>query len=335
MEKSFQKDKQHINPITRLLIFIPAKNEAKTIATVIHESVVVINNTYNITPDSLVIDDGSSDDTSKISRQAGANVIIHKNSVGLGSVFKEAVEYAVEYDYDYLLTIDGDGQFSTNEIPLLLSPIFSGEVLFTSGNRFKHGNDIAHMSKIKKFGNKMVASMVNYILNSNYTDVSCGFRAYDKEALYHLNLLGGFTYTQEVFLNLGFKGITIKEVPISVTYFPERKSRIARSIFRYGIQVSKIFLSSLIYYKPMKFFGTLAMLLWVVSLPLITILSIRYLETGLISPYKALGIISIVAFTVGIILLSIGVILYSLSRQQVSLDKLLYYAKKYRSRSSY
>lgn len=312
----------------KILLFIPAKNEATTIASVITDSKKVVQQSFAIDLDVLVIDDGSTDDTKKLAEQNGATVIRHNQSVGLGSIFKEAVQHAVAKKYDYLVTIDGDKQFNEQEIPSLLQPIFDGHAQFTSGNRFLHGNDIQHMSKTKKVGNSIVAKMVNHILNARYTDVSCGFRAYSREALLHLNLLGGYTYTQEVFLNLGFKNITIQEVPISVTYFPSRKSRIAHKIFNYGYQVLKIILSSLIYYKPMKFFGTLSMFLWLVTIPVMGILTYRYMETGLISPYKAVGILSLSGFILSLILLLVGVILYSLSRQQMSIDNILYYAKQ-------
>lgn len=309
------------------LLFIPAKDEAETIASVIKDAREVLRN-LSLDTKILVIDDGSSDTTQTIAEQAGAITIRHNQSRGLGSIFKEAVEFAVDGKYDFLVTIDGDKQFSESEIPLLLNPLLKNEADFCSGNRFLSGNDIKHMSKTKKIGNAMVAHLVNYILDSSYSDVSCGFRAYSREALLHLNLQGGYTYTQEVFLNLGFKKMRILEVPINVTYYPTRTSRIANKIINYGYQVFKIILSSLIFYRPMKFFGTITALLWLLSLPTALILSARYLETGLISPYKALGVLSLFGFGLGLILLLVGVILYSLSQQQLSIDNVLYYAKK-------
>ncbi|MCB9815089.1 glycosyltransferase family 2 protein [Candidatus Nomurabacteria bacterium] len=317
-----------MNDKLTILVSIPAKNEALTVSEVVNGCRQVISDKYQLKADILVISDGSTDDTAHRAEVAGATVIRHDVSRGLGTIFQEAVDYAIEKKYDLMVTIDGDRQFDETEIPLLLDPIIDGQADFCSGNRFASQDAIPNMSSTKRIGNKIVARMVNYILNDNYTDVSCGYRAYSREALLHLNLFGGFTYTQEVFLNLGFKGIKIKEIPISVTYFPERKSRIARSIFRYGTQVLKIILSSLIFYKPMKFFGTLAILSWIFAIPTSIILGLRYFETGLISPYKALGISALAAFGIGVILLAVGVILYSLSRQQLSIDKLHYYAKR-------
>ncbi|MCA9363251.1 glycosyltransferase family 2 protein, partial [Candidatus Kaiserbacteria bacterium] len=287
----------------------------------------VIAQKYQITPDILVISDGSTDNTAKKAEGAEAIVISHPVSRGLGTIFQEAVDYAIENKYDAMVTIDGDRQFDETEIPSLLEPILNNKADFCSGNRFHSKKKIPNMSGTKRIGNQIVARMVNYILSDNYTDVSCGFRSYNRKALLNLNLFGGFTYTQEVFLNLGYKGLRIEEVPISVTYFSERKSRIARSILRYGTQVLKIILSSLIFYKPMKFFGTLTTLFWLFAFPTMTILGLRYLETGLISPYKALGISALAAFGIGTMLLAIGVILYAQSRQQLSVDKVLFHLR--------
>lgn len=314
--------------MNRVLLSIPAKNEANTVADVVRDGHNVLTQTMQVEADVLVISDGSTDATPSLAAEAGAIVIPHEKSRGLGNIFREAVEYAVLHKYDYLITIDGDKQFKESEIPLLLKPLLDDQADFTSGNRFLSGKKIEHMSTAKKYGNAMVAKIVNYILDSNYSDVSCGFRAYSRETLLHLNLMGGFTYTQEVFLNLGFKGMRILEVPISVVYFPERKSRIASKLFNYGYQVLKIMLSSLIYYRPMKVFGTLTILLWLLSIPTMLILSVRYVETGLITPYKSIGIIALSGFFLGIIFLLVGVILYALSRQQISIDKTLYYQRQ-------
>ena len=312
----------------KILVSIPAKNEGKTIAKVIKGCQTVIEQNYSLVPEVLVISDGSTDNTDREAKAAGATVIIHETSRGLGTVFQEAVKYAVDNKYDLMVTIDGDRQFDEREIPKLISPIIQAKADLTSGNRFYENKPIPNMSKTKRFGNVIVAKMVNFILEARYQDVSCGFRAYSREAMLHLNLFGGFTYTQEVFLNLGYKGLRIQEVPITVTYFKERKSRIAKSILNYGYKVLIIILSSLIFYRPMRFFGTLTFLAWLYAFPIILILSIRYFETGLIFPYRALGISALMAFSIGTILLSVGVILYSLSKQQLSIDKLHYYAKK-------
>ena len=240
----------------------------------------------------------------------------------------EATEYAVKKNFDILITIDGDGQFDTHDIPKLLDPILKKEADFVTGNRFNSGHDIKNMPKLKQWGNKKMSKLISSIILDKYQDVSCGFRVYSKEALLNLNLNGGFTYTHEVFLNLAFKKIKIKEIPINVTYFAKRKSRIANNIFKYTFNTSKIIINSVIKYKPLKIFGRISSFLLIINLPISLILTIRYILIGVLSPYKAFGIISFLLILLAIFLLIVGIILENISKLQINIDKILYHERK-------
>lgn len=311
----------------KLLIFIPAKNEAQTIASVISDSRKALQFHLNISTDFLVIDDGSTDTTAHEAHGAGATVLHHKQSKGLGSIFREATEYARHHHYDILVTIDGDKQFNEAEIPSLLAPILSEEAHFVTGSRFLNGQNITNMPTSKKWGNKWAARIISSILNKKYSDVACGFRAYDKKALYHLHMTGNFTYTQEVFLNLGVKDIRIKEVPISVTYFAERKSRIAGNLWRYGKRMIGVILKCLVIYRPMKLFGLLGGICLAFALPFLAIDGVLYLITGSV-PYKSFGIASLIVLVISVILLTTGLLLQIFSRMQLTIEETLYHARR-------
>ncbi len=311
----------------KLLVFIPAKNEAQTIASVISDARKYLNIVPNISADFLVIDDGSTDQTSELAHSEGATVLHHKTSRGLGSIFREATEYARHHNYDLLVTIDGDKQFNEAEIPKLIAPILSQEAHFVTGSRFLNNQSIANMPASKRWGNKWVAKILSAILNKKYSDVACGFRAYDRYALNHLHMTGNFTYTQEVFLNLGVKDVRIKEVPISVTYFAERKSRIAGNLWKYGKRMIGVILKCLVVYRPMKLFGLLGGICFFIGLPILAIDTIGYLIT-LFVPYKSAGIASLVLLVVGVILFTTGLLLQIFSRMQLTIEETLYHARK-------
>ena len=133
----------------KILISIPAKNEAKTIAGVIESTVEAITKAAEITPDILVISDGSSDQTATIAKNSGAKVIEHANSKGLGYVFGEAVEYALANHYDIMLTIDGDGQFSPTDIEALIKPVLADQADFVTGSRFSYGSAVTAIPQAK------------------------------------------------------------------------------------------------------------------------------------------------------------------------------------------
>lgn len=314
--------------MSKILISIPAKNEEQMIGSVIESSKSVLEKALNITPSIIVISDGSTDNTADIAKSLGAFVIVHKKSKGLGSVFGEAVEYAIENKFDIMLTIDGDGQFDTNDIPALLKPVIEKEAAFVTGSRFLTKSKVTGIPRSKYIGNKIMSRLISSILQEKFTDVSCGFRVYSREALLHLNVFSKFTYTHETFLNLGVKKIHIQEVPISVKYFKDRTSRIASSLFRYAIQTTKIILKSVIHYRPMRLFGFISFVTAAVGFPLLAGVTIRYALTDLITPFKGIAITSIILLIISFGSFCTGIILEIMSRMQLSIEKNIYYARK-------
>jgi hypothetical protein len=140
------------------------------------------------------------------------------------------------------------------------------------------------MSALKFWGNKQMSRLISMLSGQHFDDVSCGFRAYSKEAMMQLNLTGKFTYTQETFLDLANKGIGIKTIPVNVTYFPDRKYRVAGSILNYMFQTAKIIFRAYRDYKPLKFFGLLGLIPFVISILLGVFVLIHYFTTGAFSP---------------------------------------------------
>ena len=88
----------------------------------------------------------------------------------------------------------------------------------------------------------MVAALVSMIGEQKFEDVSCGFRAYNREALLRLNVFEKFTYTHQSILSLVYQGLRVIEMPISIRYYPDRRSRVAGSISNYANKTSKIIL---------------------------------------------------------------------------------------------
>ena len=136
----------------KLLIAIPCLNEAETIGQVIQLIPKTIKGISQI--DTLVVDDGSDDGTSSEAVKVGAKVIKHHKNFGLGQAFRTAVNYAVENEYDIMVSMDGDGQFNAIEIESLVRPLIYDQVNFVTGSRFINGGNIANMPRIKKIGNK-------------------------------------------------------------------------------------------------------------------------------------------------------------------------------------
>lgn len=271
-----------------ILVAIPAFNEEKTIQSVIGSVPKGIKGDGSLTI--LVIDDGSKDQTGQLAKNAGAHVIRHNTNFGLGRTFHEATEEALKLHADILVTIDGDGQFDPVDIPKIVQPIIDDQADFVTASRFANPQFIPVMPRMKKWGNKRIARLVSFVSGQELHDVSCGFRAYSREALLNMNLFGKFTYTHETVLNLLFKDLRVIEVPIKVKGEREfGQSKVANSLWRYGYNVFNIIFRTMLDYKPLKFFGWGGFIFFIIGVIIDLILGIRLLAIGEVTPYKSIG----------------------------------------------
>lgn len=315
------------NPTTkpsghRLAVSIPALNEEATLGEVIAAIPEVIDGVDEILV--IVVDDGSTDRTAEIALSSGAHLIKHEQTYGVGRAFHSALNLAIELGVDLLLTIDADGQFDPGDIPKLVEPIVAGRADFVSASRFMDEKLVPVMPWVKKWGNRQMSRLISRLTRQKFYDVSCGMRCYNRAAMLNLNLMGAFTYTQEVFLNLAYKNMRLAEVPVVVRGQREHgESRVASSILRYGFHTSRIIFKAYRDYRPLQFFGAMALSLIVPGLLLGGFQLSVYLDRGTFSPHKWAGFTSITCFILALILVHMGVLGDMLSRHRMYLEELL------------
>jgi glycosyltransferase involved in cell wall biosynthesis len=243
----------------KLVVIIPALNEAGTIASVIGRIPTRIDGIEST--EVIVVDDGSSDETAERARQAGASVVSHTANRGVGVAFATGVDAALRRGADIIVNIDGDGQFDAADIPALIRPVLSGGYGFATCTRFGLPDYQPQMPAVRRWGNRMMARLVNRtIWGARFTDVSCGFRAYSRDAALRLNLFGRFTYTQEMFIDLAAKDVRMTEVPLRVRGVRETgESRVAKSLWTYGVRAGIIMLRAMRDIRPLSFFGAIGL----------------------------------------------------------------------------
>lgn len=191
----------------RILAAIPCFNEETAIG-----SVVLLAQPH--VDEILVIDDGCTDNTAKVARDAGATVVAHGSQMGKGRGIKSAIWYAVEHNYDCLVFMDGDGQHRPDEIPNLIEPILSGTADFVIGFR---GFD--QMPAYRRFGRALLDVATSN--GSSITDSQCGFRALSKKTVESMltSLRRDDFSTESEMLQIAQKNnLRIEEAPINCKY---------------------------------------------------------------------------------------------------------------------
>ena len=308
-------------------------NEEKTVGRVITNIPAELRGIANT--EVVVFDDGSTDETGQRAREAGAQVVRHDTNQGLGSTFQEAVGVALAKGADIMVHIDGDGQFDPADIPLLLDPVVRNRAHMVTASRFLQPDLVPKMPAIKRWGNRAVASIVRLLSGKRFADVSCGVRVFSREALLRMNLFGSFTYTQESFLDLIFKGLTIVEIPVEVRGVREfGSSRIASSIPRYALRSLKIMLQAFISYRPFWLFFSIGSVFTLIGLALLGFLGVHYLRTGAFSPHIWSGFVGGSCCFLGFSTFVIGLIGDMLVRIRLNQENILYHLRSSRNHHS-
>lgn len=315
----------------KLVVFSICKNEQETIGTVLDSIPKKIPGITSI--EKVVVDDGSTDNTVEVAKKHGATVLKNNRQKRLAYSFQKAVDYILETNADIAVNIDGDNQFDANEIPLLVEPIVSGKADFVAADRFtdpKTGKnrDIQNMPKSKLWGNILGAWIVSKMSGQTFKDVTCGFRAYSRDTLMHININNKFTYTQESFQVIAAKNLNIMNVPVTVTYFKGRQSRVVDNIFSYMIKSGFNILKAFRDYSPLQFFGWLGAIPFVPGIICLIFVGIHFLRTGDFSPYKFVGGIGIYLVSLAILSWLVATFTDIQNRVLHNQEKILYYTKK-------
>ncbi|MBE6508351.1 MAG: glycosyltransferase family 2 protein [Methanobrevibacter sp.] len=197
------------------IVIIPAFNEEAAIGGVVKKSLQYADEV-------LVVDDGSSDNTSQIARDSGALLLSHPANCGKGGSLKDAFKKAE--GYDIVVTIDGDGQHNPDEIPLLIKPIEEGKADFVNGSRYLNGFD-DNTPAYRRVGQTVLDIATNVTAGTHLTDSQSGFRAFRGDTISCYKFRDpGFGIESEMIADASENNLRILEVPITVSYDVENSS---------------------------------------------------------------------------------------------------------------
>lgn len=188
---------------------IPAYNEAKRIGAVIERTLPLVEIV-------IVVNDGSTDETAKVAREAGAFVISHAENCGAGAATMTGLSAARLMGYEVAATIDADGQHDTADLPRLLTTLREQNADLVIGNRFGQKNSIP---LIRRCANAIGNSLTFMVTGLWLPDTQCGLKIFGERALREVNItMSGFEFCTEIIREAAQYRWKIVSVPTKVVY---------------------------------------------------------------------------------------------------------------------
>ena len=255
----------------------------------------------------VVCDDGSTDNTAKLAKEVGAIVLSHNKNQGYGAAIATLFDYARKQNAQIMITIDGDGQHDPSQIPLLINVITTHNVDVVIGSRFL--DDSTKASSYRKTGIKIITSAANYGTNLKVTDSQSGFRAYSKDAINAIHPTEqGMAVSTEILLKISNKGLSIAEVPITISYEGDTSEQNSIS---HGVSVLVNTLKYVSIKHPLQFYGIPGLGLVIAGIVFGGLFLDAYLNQQTVFYGSLLG--SVVMFLLGAILSVTAIILFTMA----------------------
>jgi glycosyltransferase involved in cell wall biosynthesis len=295
---------------TTVAVILPAYNEEATIE-------AVIASFHNELPDAkiYVINNNSADRTGEVAQATLAKLccqgkVIDEVRRGKGNAVRRAF---IEVEADVYLLVDADLTYPANRASALITPVLRGDADMVVGDRHTGG----HYAKENKrqlhdFGNKLVKELVNRFFGASLVDIMSGYRAFSRNFVKNYPILvEGFQLETDVTLHALDKRFRILEVPVEYVDRPSGSVSKLNTLVD-GAKVIFVIFEILRHYKPLVFFGTIALLAmlagFIASIPVFTDwIQFRYVShIPLAVLASALEIVAVVAMAIGLILDSIA-----------------------------
>jgi glycosyltransferase involved in cell wall biosynthesis len=300
----------------KLIIQIPCKNEAEHLPATLADLPRRLDGFDEV--EWLVIDDGSTDDTSAVARAHGVDHLVRlTNNKGLAAAFQAGLDAGLKLGADVIVNTDADNQYRAEDIPRLLEPILDGRADMVVGDR--EVTTIEHFSPLKKALQRLGSWVVRQASSTNVPDTTSGFRAYNREAAIQMMVVSKFTYTLETIIQAGKLLVATDHVTIR-TNPTARPSRLAKSTASYvrrnTVEIFRIYSQ----YEPLKVFWRAALAVGLVSAVVWARFAYFYLEGNGKGHVQSL-ILGAVLFNAAMLLAALGVLGDLLAAQRVMIQK--------------
>lgn len=263
----------------RIAVLIPCYNEEKTVAKVVRDFRAVLPEA-----DIYVYDNNSTDRTAELAAEAGA-IVRHEYMQGKGNVIRRMFR---EVEADCYVMIDGDDTYPAKHAPEMVEAVLNGQVDMVIGDRLSSTYFTENKRPFHNTGNRLVRSLICRLWNTEVKDIMTGYRAFSRRFVKLFPVMSGqFEIETEMTIHALDKRFVLKEVPIEYRDRPEG-SVSKLNTFSDGMKVLSTIVTLFKEYRPLRFFGWLAVLLAVVGVVLVIPVLVDYFHTGLVMRFPTL-----------------------------------------------
>jgi glycosyltransferase involved in cell wall biosynthesis len=220
---------------SKVVVVMPAYNAARTLrmtyAELPHDVVDLV----------IVVDDGSSDETTKIARELGLDLFVHNRNYGYGANQKTCYREALKAGAEVIVMVHPDYQYDPTLLPQVIAPIQSGEADVVLGSRLLGGDPMRQgMPWWKYVSNRFLTWMENRVFGLRLAEYHTGYRAYRRDVLEAVNYSmnsDNFIFDQEIMAQFVEIRARIAEVPVPTRYFPQASSASFVQSTVYGLSI--------------------------------------------------------------------------------------------------
>lgn len=290
----------------KIAVLIPCYNEELTIEKVIKDFRKELPEA-----DIYVYNNNSKDRTKEIAIKNGA-IVVDEYKQGKGNVVRSQFR---DIEADIYVMVDGDDTYPAEFIHQLIEPVRKGQADMTIGDRLSNGTyQKENKRPFHEFGNNLVKKAINVLFDTKLKDIMTGYRVFNKRFVKNMPVLSPkFEIETEMSLYALDKKYIIKEIPIVYRDRPEGSSSKLNTVGD-GIKVVKTIARMFKDYKPFKFFGLIALILFIIGLAIGIPVLVEFFKTAYItkvpSAILATGFMGLAAVS-----LQCGIVLDTITRQ--------------------